>query len=47
MPKTRLLMVRTAHCTIPFLWMDFGDGRPVVLPQLWVASPPVLDLALV
>lgn len=44
MPKTRILMVRTAHATYPFLWMDFGDGHPELVLQQWVASPPALEM---
>lgn len=40
MLQTKLIRVVTDHCSYPMLHMDWGDGKPIVLPQQWVDSPP-------
>lgn len=39
-PETRLTRIATQHATYPMLRVTFSDGKTVVMPQLWVASPP-------
>lgn len=39
-PQTRLLLIATRYATYPMLEMVFADGKPIVLSQQWVPSPP-------
>ena len=42
MPVTKLFMIRTTHCSHQMIRMDWGDGEPIVMMQMCVASPPRL-----
>lgn len=38
--KTTLFLIRTRYATYQMMRLDWGDGQPIVLPQIWVPIPP-------
>jgi hypothetical protein len=45
-PETRLFWTRTRACSGLWMRVDWGDGKPMALPQQWIASPPCVPASM-